>query len=1044
MVRFRLKSRMLLGLAFSAFFLALANPASAYDHEEAIRLNGMQLPADDLVDVSQGASTILNPEEAWQLAISGKQDLSLLDPSSSSNIWSGEASSSDASDSSLAVSSDSLPTFLGSVSSQEGISRFNIQIDGRSPKTLTVLLSKTAHTFLLRRALLARLGYKLPPMAYTSQLRVRFPTVQSKRDYLTLGLPQDTYGAASRWVANPNEISGPGLVVTFQDVVLLPSRQDTYNLALAAPVTLDPNDQIQPLRDRTLRSLIVPYALADLGESVNQYEWIVGRISDQSVVLPSEQPENFSSTSDDAKWILRRIANLSRHDIEQIVAAAALPTPVAELVTEKLISRRNHLLKLFGIASQEIAFDSKVTDAPYLKNGKILALVWPGYASRFAYGDPDSPTHDIKFLGLSALESNAISNLVAFANNQIPHLSIEGQTQAHNQKLLLTLLTNFLKTGSPGTIPMKVWKAPIASGDLSLSRAVVIGSYLGTNNLLQLADSVGFTGAAGFTLGLDGLPGYLSFPGMIEGSVSTTYTHLKPLTTMKQSVTQPFRNMVVPWLQFRAAGRLKKIAGLQSGGISDPDELKKELGSLLDEFRKYLGVGESLIVTETLGADESIAAQIGLSSPLTPSATGKLALKQLVISRLHVFRKDENTIQIFKDRGDLGGIELSAELDVGKVIPFPIFSLSLADKKGSANIKYSNINLNGDPEQNPGIFSNAAALSSLLKTGSTELLEQNNPPLRIKIHFNDSSSAISFFHWKRRGLTTSAAMEAVAPDGSAAKYLSLSGGVQKGVSYQSLATNAASYVVERLTDGKGGIQTLSAEDPGQSFLGHSKTRDAQFQSRADNGVADPFVRIAYRWEGWNISQKDALKLLNDLNERYGFSFYSPEVLNQVSSIKLYSIAASLDIHKKGLLKLATLSKDDLGKLIAKYSNDDDAQVSEAIERFQNAWSKYQSLIRKKNPKPKDVAKALLALADSVERFVPFSDLVRLLGGPENYYLYSVINGYRVGSENDSAPIFSNTLGEAQNSGDQGPVDQLQSLLGIETGEFNANWLRDVL
>jgi hypothetical protein len=50
----------------------------------------------------------------------------------------------------------------------------------------------------------------------------------------------------------------------------------------------------------------------------------------------------------------------------------------------------------------------------------------------------------------------------------------------------------------------------------------------------------------------------------------------------------------------------------------------------------------------------------------------------------------------------------------------------------------------------------------------------------------------------------------------------------------------------------------------------------------------------------------------------------------------------------------------------------------------------------------------------------------------------------VGSENLSQPISSNTFGHVDPNQSGGPLDSAQQILGVDDGEFEAQWLRDHL
>ena len=52
------------------------------------------------------------------------------------------------------------------------------------------------------------------------------------------------------------------------------------------------------------------------------------------------------------------------------------------------------------------------------------------------------------------------------------------------------MMEDFNRTGELKKLPLGVWGFGFASGQLIFSRDVIAGSYLGTNNLLQLVDQI--------------------------------------------------------------------------------------------------------------------------------------------------------------------------------------------------------------------------------------------------------------------------------------------------------------------------------------------------------------------------------------------------------------------------------------------------------------------------------------------------------------------------------------------------------------------------
>ena len=60
-------------------------------------------------------------------------------------------------------------------------------------------------------------------------------------------------------------------------------------------------------------------------------------------------------------------------------------------------ARRDSLDSAFGVDVPQLPYDPKTTLLPALKSGKIVQEDWPGYASRFAWGDPESPLKGLQW-----------------------------------------------------------------------------------------------------------------------------------------------------------------------------------------------------------------------------------------------------------------------------------------------------------------------------------------------------------------------------------------------------------------------------------------------------------------------------------------------------------------------------------------------------------------------------------------------------------------------------------------------------------------------
>src|SRR5690606_35398820 len=107
-----------------------------------------------------------------------------------------------------------------------------------------------------------------------------------------------------------------------------------------------------------LSSLAVPLTIVNLTESVNMLRWNAGVKTNDSVNLFHDQLPEFQCTCDDARWITRRIEKLTREDWKEIVASSNTPKAVQQILLEKIISRRNSVMKLFKVDAEELKINT--------------------------------------------------------------------------------------------------------------------------------------------------------------------------------------------------------------------------------------------------------------------------------------------------------------------------------------------------------------------------------------------------------------------------------------------------------------------------------------------------------------------------------------------------------------------------------------------------------------------------------------------------------------------------------------------------------------
>ncbi|MEK7356349.1 MAG: hypothetical protein AAB250_07860, partial [Bdellovibrionota bacterium] len=398
---------------------AMAGPFT--DFPGAIPRDASRTAATDLVIDGR----VVTPDEADQLRARGT-DLSAIDPQDS-DIWSKSAQTSVLPPLDVNATGETFE-YLDVVASPLGMFRFSVTKKDASgiPRTYTIVLSKKAHNILLRQGLLRKIGYQVPEAKRLRKFTVRFTGAASRMGFIDALRGQIMLADPSRWALNADDKNAVDAIL--QDAVIVGGDNHIYNLADG----LVPSEVIQGRR--VLNSLLVPYSLVDVPESVNLFTWHPGRITNDMIYLPYDDSEDFFPSYDDARWAARKIMALTRADFEKVVASADLPAEVAALTLEKIVARRNMLGGYFGLTSTALQFDPTITRGANLVNGKLTKQDWPGYGSRFAFGDPVAPLSgsEIRAFFKSRAFGSIVDNLVTQFNlNVIPKTDINQKIYDH-------------------------------------------------------------------------------------------------------------------------------------------------------------------------------------------------------------------------------------------------------------------------------------------------------------------------------------------------------------------------------------------------------------------------------------------------------------------------------------------------------------------------------------------------------------------------------------------------------------------------------------
>ena len=1004
----------------------------------------------------------ITPEEAINLHRQGV-DISRLNPREGTDIWQDEIGQPLAPEA-LILDPQREVEFLSASMSLPGTIEFTVQQNDSlgAPHIYVVRVSRKIHNVLLRKAMLRKIGYIIPPSQHLRQLKVRLKGSQERDQFLKEVMWRNLAADPARWVRNfygiqkvqVENVEGelaererylflpPGIkrdhpqaetlaqvnpqetLLEFQDVLVYPLNDDRADLSLGFfPDFINQNS-------RLFNSVVVAYALTDVPESINKFSWHLGRVRDNFLVLPYEEypsySEQYHPNYEDTLWIMRRIAQLRREDFAEIVQSAHYPDEISPVVQEKLIARRNHLVKVLNLEFPKLDHKNpSELNSKHVVKGVVNKDFWSGYGSRFAHSPVDSPLSDTEVFAFfkSKMLSNLLSHLVRKVNEEMLFIDPNSEWQQRQIQQAKQNFLRFLQTGEPQETPFGVWTTPTLNGRLTFSRDVVMGTYQGAgndedraDNMVHLADTFGFSVGAGILGIVEGLPEnqFANLKGNV--SFSRNYTHLKPLRSLKQSLQEPLRHIFVNLYQKDTAQLLEK----------------------LDDFTEHFQVGESLIVTDTIGGTVGVGG--GYLGPVSFQA--QLNDSQVVISRLHIHRADKNTIHVYRDHGNLNSLRLF----LGLKEFIPIIGLSFQINNGRAKTLFHRLDITADKSKNPYLEDHLSNLKNILLSGSLEMFQ--SPPVTIEHHFHERRFDLNLLFYRRTRLSQRDHITVTHPSGERAEFLQGSLGWRAGEHWQGLGMDVANALVEEFW-GKDIIFEISGNDnPGDSFKGNSKYRQIRLDSFIEKGISkENFIQVHHRWKGWELKVKKAKKIIKEINSRFDYEFFPPQVLANTQRLLLYIIDLNIFVYEPAIEHLLRVSKDQAKKFFPHTVNQRDPgnEPPSVLAKFQRNQRSCKA--KKRAGKMKRALKPCITMVDLVEKYARSIDgLITFFGSRKNFRIEAKILGYREGDEAAYEPIASHVLGEVGTPKPLGPIRHVlrHPDFQMSPGEFFIFWLMSKL
>ncbi|EQC47642.1 hypothetical protein M899_0271 [Bacteriovorax sp. BSW11_IV] len=1003
----------------SILILLFIRSLASFAASEVIALDGKFLPAADLLN-SKGE--ILTSEEARKL--SNSIDLSTLEPRPN-DIWDGKDYLKANEDK---ITDDKAFSYSGAISSQSGLLRFNVR--SKSNERFVISMSKEAHSIMLRKALLQKMGYIVPRLQWLEEIEVSFNNEDEKRAFLDKNVFEATSAVAKRWLVKEEEKK-----IVLKDVLIYSFAENSfYNLAYGIPPKYT--------YSRTIRAAGLYYGLTDVTESVNKLSWKMGLKSENRVQFDHFFVTATGADRFDAKWALNKLAKLNRNDFEQIVESAKYPQSVSTLLVEKLISRRNSILKLFEINSKELSFNYTPNFGEELKEGILKKEEFEGYASLFAHGEPDSPFKDLEYYVFSELRGQVIDELMSRVNKKLSFIDVTEAQREWFKKDFKEGLEHYLKTGEFRERSVGTWFSPTADGNVILSRDVVMGSQGQNDNLVQIADTIGASVSLGGHLGIEGLdPGYGAY---IKGDVSflKTYTHMRPLKDLKEAMKSPYSKMLV---NFSKMALKKNLFNLSDA--KDENE-RKEIFNKLDNL---LGVGESLIITT------SITPKVfGKLSYTTMSGTNlglSAATDHIRVGRIHIYRESRNVMQVYVDKGH--GTGWSIGFDVKHLAP--ILRLSYGGDVGGYSIRYYRVPLAKDEDQSK--VDPVRSLALLLQKGHTNGLDEAKTlALTVKNEFADKSFKFALLWWRYKKLTKTGRYAIDIP-GKKTSHL-IRRGIEKlrGVNLRAFAEDLANYFLIKKEE-EFRVRNSPWKNPGHTPFGMSLTDKTIYESNVDrvNGrILEEFMTVRRGKAGWKMKRDKLADHVEELNEQFGFELFTMNDVYDATDLNLYDIEGNIYIYNKGIKNILSLSRKDIDAIERRYLSEN--EISFRCNEDKNRtivedlrcgdFDYFNSRIKKCNRYKNEVrfdsySECMIDLVDLVAKSLPFSVLYDM-AGEGNYYIYGSINGFRKDSEYLNREILSNSEGEIGSRSAFGPFLKLQTTFKVQGAELFGQWIREAL
>jgi hypothetical protein len=904
-----------LALGLTASFLpSTVRADSAAIPTTAISLKNKELPAIDLLFNGQP----IDPDTAVDLRNKGT-DLARLNPQPS-DVWQDSAYSASNADQQGYPQAGARLTFH-SIMPQNPEGWFRSQVL-YGDQVFRLQIGLNTHQALMRAALLRKLGFAVQSPTWMSKMTLAFADKASKDQFIGQISLQAGLVDHTRWVIGNDDKKNE---IVLQDVMLEPAQ-------IIVPTSFYlGNLNATHIKDRrVLRSLIVPFVLVDVPESVNMFSWEVGQIVNGSVVLTHKYADAFRETSyDDIRWMLARLGRLTRNDFKEVVDAGRYPSDIGAVILEKTIARRNGLLSLFKMSeladlfsanAQSLAVNTEVS-VGYVDKGKVTREHYDGYALRFTHGDPQSPLRkdDItRFIKIEAI-SAAIKQATTQLSDQLQFWKMSDILARRSEDLRNDFM-NHMKTNptQPYNQPTSTWSGFTGGVIFNASRNIMTGSYYGnqaSDFQVNLVDQVTAGMKIGYVLGVDGLPNVI--PGIGANLMAQrSYVHVRPIPSMEAADKKKWEELWIPKFMKNLGGALdQELTG------KTPEEMDQQLAENLGKFLDDLKESETFTITDSLslGAQASLTvplAQIMGIAPLSFMNTIVFgANANTVILRRTTFTRENGLIKVYLQNIQSGAVGTTFDFNFW----MNIMRISSSRKWGEAKTRA--FHLDEKPSDPVQVRKTVLAVRGVLVDNNSELLESNFNPYELdhETQARISQGKFLFYRWSKieeshkvKVRPPKSSDPSVTFDPAKFERTLFSHRIldRSGKNYYAFLSDILDGLVQNSSFFKPGLlDSRSGDNPKDSFLGSSRWTTVGTEAEITPGrESAPVTIVEHFWAGWDLSKASLFGMLDQIDARVqslgmGYSLVDRKAFNDMLRLQLYEVRTTFIIYDEGMKRL---------------------------------------------------------------------------------------------------------------------------------------------